>query len=205
MCIIYNKGESKVISLYSKFKIHKNKGKYKEINNMDEKEKKTNEQPIQENNATEQVNQEQKEQPKVEDTKVDETKVEEKKVEEQNVEQPTQNGDKPQEQDVPQEQEQAQEQPSVQEETSEANGIRIEDVVTKDILADAISALSAKLDAIIDENKALKEKLATSEQENKEIKDKYEVGDFGTQSPKGVQTKNVSANETFDDYAKQFM
>lgn len=199
MCIIYNKGESKVSSLYSKFKIHKNKGKYKEINNMDEKDKKTNEQPIQENNATEQDIQEQpKEQPKVEEPKVEE-KVEEKKVEKEQVEQPVSSEE--QEQEARQEQEQ----PSVQEETSEANGIRIEDVVTKEILAEAISALSAKLDAVIDENKSLKEKLATSEQENKEIKDKYEVGDFGTQSPKGVQTKNISANETFDEYAKQFM
>lgn len=201
MCIIYSKDESKVISLYSKFKIHKNKGKYKEIN-MEKEEKKTNEQPIQEDNATKQDIQEQpKEQPKVEEPKVEEKEVEKKEVEKEQVEQPTQNVEPTQEQEVPQEQEQ----PSVQEETSEANGIRIEDVVTKDILADAISALSAKLDAILDENKALKEKLANSEQENKEIKDKYEVGDFGTQSPKGVQTKNTSANETFDDYAKQFM
>ena len=78
------------------------------------------------------------------------------------------------------------------------NGIRIEDVVTKDYLAEKFAALEAKFDAVIKENGDLKEKLSFMEK-------KYEDDDFGDLSRKGVMTKDKDANSSFDEYSRQFM
>lgn len=80
----------------------------------------------------------------------------------------------------------------------EGNGIRLEDVVTKDYLAEKFAALEAKFDAVIKENGDLKEKLSFME-------NKYEDKDFGDISRKGVMTKDNDANSSFDEYSKQFM
>ena len=78
------------------------------------------------------------------------------------------------------------------------NGIRIEDVVTKDYLAERLAALEAKFDAVTKENSDLKNEVSN-------LKSKYEDNDFGDLSRKGVATKDTSANSTFDEYSKQFM
>lgn len=78
------------------------------------------------------------------------------------------------------------------------NGIRIEDVVTKDYLAERFAALEAKFDAVIKENGDLKEKLSFMEK-------KYEDSDFGDLSRQGVMAKDKDANSTFDEYSKKFM
>lgn len=92
--------------------------------------------------------------------------------------------------------------PALQVESTEVegNGIRIDQLVTKDELGERLSALEAKYNAIVEENTDLKNKLSA-------IHDKYEVNDFGNQSKKGIDDKgeNRSANETFDSYSKQFM
>lgn len=88
--------------------------------------------------------------------------------------------------------------PVVTETEEQGNGIRIEDLVTKDQLADMLAAIDAKLTALVEENKGLKEK-------NAEMSKKYEDGDFGTAAKQGVIEKNKSANETFEEYSKQFM
>jgi hypothetical protein len=72
-----------------------------------------------------------------------------------------------------------------------ANGLRIEDIVTKTELADRLAALEAKLESVI--------------KENQDLKDKYEKQDFGTESGKGVITKDNQAEDTFAAYAKNFM
>lgn len=76
--------------------------------------------------------------------------------------------------------------------------IKVEDLMTKEEFYQRISSLEAKYDALVKENKDLKEK-------NDELVNKYEKDDFGSQSVKGIQPKNKSANDTFDEYAKQFM
>lgn len=78
------------------------------------------------------------------------------------------------------------------------NGIRIEDVVTKDYLAERLDALKAMFEAAIKENSDLKNEVST-------LKSKYEDSDFGDLSKKGVMTKDPSANSSFDEYSKQFM
>jgi hypothetical protein len=79
--------------------------------------------------------------------------------------------------------------------SGEGNGVRIEDMVTVDMLTERLAAIDAKLNAVIDENKALKEK--------------YENPDFGTQIKKGAgdfgnKDDKKSANQSFEEYSKQF-
>ena len=89
--------------------------------------------------------------------------------------------------------------PQVNETPAVGNGIRVEDIVTKDDLKIALDSLSAKLDAIIKENTDLKAA-------NEHIRQKYEDnGDFGGEQKQGLDTKQRSANETFAEYSKQFM
>ena len=96
-------------------------------------------------------------------------------------------------------QETATAQPQVAEAEPMGNGIRVEDLVTKDELAQMISALGAKLDAVIKENADLKNA-------NEQIRTKYEDnGDFGTEQKKGLDADARTANETFDEYSKRFM
>lgn len=85
----------------------------------------------------------------------------------------------------------------VQETETAGNGVRIEDLVTKEELADRLSALEAKFDAVLKENGDLKNKLSAME-------DKYENKDFGNFQKQGMLEKDKQANSTFDEYAKQF-
>ena len=85
------------------------------------------------------------------------------------------------------------------------NGVRVEDVVLKTDLHDAIAALEAKYDALFKENNDLKEKLSEADKDRNELRKKYEEEDFGGYAKQGVDGKNKSANETFEEYSKQFM
>ena len=85
----------------------------------------------------------------------------------------------------------------VQETETDGNGVRIEDLVTKEELAERLSAMEAKFDAVLKENGDLKNKLSAME-------DKYENKDFGNCQKQGMIEKDKQANSTFDEYAKQF-
>jgi hypothetical protein len=84
------------------------------------------------------------------------------------------------------------------------NGISIDQVVTKDILAEALNGITAKLDALINENKSLKNELANKDSEINDMKNKYETNDFGNTAKKGVDAKDKKY-ASFDEYSKQFM
>lgn len=85
------------------------------------------------------------------------------------------------------------------------NGLRIEDLVTKDMLAERLSALEAKFDAVVKENSDLKNELSARNDELNGMKDKYENKDFGNETKKGVPTQDKYANDSFETYSKQFM
>lgn len=87
----------------------------------------------------------------------------------------------------------------------EGNGIPLSEVVTKEYLSEIMAAFDAKYNAIVKENEDLKGKLAEAKQEGDGLRKKYEDGDFGNLAPKGVQEENKHANETFDEYSKNFM
>lgn len=134
-----------------------------------------------------------------------EQKKQEEKVEEQPVAE-----EKPVEEEQVVEEQTAKEEPKpenpeVQEVEPVGNGVRIEDLVTKDELMERLSAFEAKFDALVKENTDLKDQLAKSQEETNGLKDKYENKDFGNISRQGVIEKDKSANETFDNYAKQFL
>ena len=128
---------------------------------------------------------------KVEETKPDETeKVEEtdtEKVEEKTIE--------PEKEEVP----------VVQETTPSGNGVRVEDLVTKDDLASALSAIEAKMAALTKENEDLKQKLTEANETADKLHQKYEVGDFGGLTSKGATTNSRETGETFDSYCRNFM
>lgn len=141
-------------------------------------------------------------------------KVEEKKEEVvENKEEPTQpnaqgecNGE------CEKEQQQEQIEQEVNNTEPLGNGIPIDQVVLKEDLQAAMAALNSKLDAVLDENKKLKDKLAEKDSEINEkngtineMKNKYEDNDFGSIQKQGVQSKDNKANDTFDEYSKQFM
>ena len=134
---------------------------------------------------------EEKKTEKVEETKPDETeKVEEtdtEKVEEKTVE--------PEKEEVP----------VVQETTPSGNGVRVEDLVTKDDLASALSAIEAKMAALTKENEDLKQKLTEANETADKLHQKYEVGDFGGLTSKGATTNSRETGETFDSYCRNFM
>lgn len=88
-------------------------------------------------------------------------------------------------------------QEQVQETEPTGNGIRIEDLVTKEELADRLSAMEAKFDAVLKENGDLKNKLSAMEE-------KYENKDFGNLQKQGMLEKDKQANSTFEEYARQF-
>ena len=85
------------------------------------------------------------------------------------------------------------------------NGIRIEDLVTKEEMLERCAAFEAKYEAIVKENTDLKNELSKAKEESNGLKEKYENKDFGSFGSKGVPEKNKDANETFDSYSKQFM
>lgn len=82
----------------------------------------------------------------------------------------------------------------------EGNGIRIEDVVTKDDLQNALNAFEAKFKALEKENSDLKDELAKS---NTELS-KFKNGDFGNNTQKAPYVDNKAHYESFDDYAKNY-
>lgn len=83
-------------------------------------------------------------------------------------------------------------------------GVRVEDIVTKNDLSQALASLSAKLDAVIKENEDLKNKLTEVKGENEGLRNKYEDKDFGSMSKQGFTGKQESAYESYDDYFKKF-
>ena len=124
-------------------------------------------------------------QPK-EEGKVEETKTEEKVIDEA----------KPEAQP---------EQVEVQQTEPTGNGVRVEDLVTKDELADRLAAFEAKFEALTKENVDLKNELSQAKEQLAGMKDKYETSDFGDEQKQGIQAKDKSANDTFAEYAKQFI
>lgn len=157
----------------------------------DEKEVKTNE-------VETKVETENNDVDKEKSTDVVETK-EEEKVEEPKKEEPTAPAEEPTAQE---EQPTA---PQVEDTEPQGNGIDINDLVTKDMLAQRLSALEAKFDAVVKENSDLKEKLSSKSEELDGMKDKYENKDFGNFQKQGVMAKDKSANSSFDEYSKAFM
>lgn len=95
--------------------------------------------------------------------------------------------------------------PQVEDTPPQGNGVRVEDLVTKEMLAERLAALEAKFDAVVKENNDLKEKLSSKSEELDGMKDKYENKDFGNFQRQGVMTKDKSANSSFDEYSKAFM
>lgn len=82
--------------------------------------------------------------------------------------------------------------------TPVGNGIRLEDLITKDELTERLSALEAKLTAIVTENTKLKDELSN-------MKDKYETKDFGNVKKQGMIDKDENIEDDFMSYSKQFM
>ena len=95
--------------------------------------------------------------------------------------------------------------PQVEETEPVGNGLRVEDLVTKDMLAERFSALEAKLEAIVKENQDLKNKLTDKDNELNGMKDKYENKDFGNFQKQGMVNQDKIANSSFDEYSRQFM
>lgn len=82
-------------------------------------------------------------------------------------------------------------QPEVQQIAEGGNGYDINDLVTKDELQERLSALEAKFEAVV--------------KENEDLKEKYENKDFGGFNKKGIIEKDKKANDSYEDYAKDFM
>lgn len=95
--------------------------------------------------------------------------------------------------------------PQVSETAPQGNGVRVEDLVTKEMLAERLAALEAKFDAVVKENSDLKDALSSKSEELDGMKDKYENKDFGNFQKQGMQVKDKQANSSFDEYSKQFM
>lgn len=108
---------------------------------------------------------------------IDETKGEEKPVEEPKTEMS--------------EQPQADQAPQVMETEQQGNGIRVEDLVTKDELMERLGAMEAKFQAVL--------------KENEDLKEKYENKNFGNFQKQGMLEKDKQANSSFEEYAKQFI
>lgn len=95
--------------------------------------------------------------------------------------------------------------PQVNETDPQGNGVRVEDLVTKEMLAERLAAFEAKFNAVVKENQDLKEQLSSKSEELDGMKDKYENKDFGNFQKQGMQVKDKQANSSFDEYSKQFM
>lgn len=161
----------------------KSKTKLKRSSIMDD-EKKVETAKVEEETKTDEVKQD-KPDDKVEDT--------EKKVEVET--------DKKEEEPTKEEQTA----PEVEETEPVGNGIRIEDLVTKDELMERLSAFEAKFEAVVKENTDLKNQLSAAKEESNGLKEKYENKDFGNFGRQGVMEKNKDVNETFESYSRQFM
>lgn len=91
--------------------------------------------------------------------------------------------------------------PQVTDAPTTGNGVRIEDLATKDEVQALMASFEAKFAAVVKENQDLKAK-------NEELVAKYETPNFGGQARQGVapQDKNVkAANQSYDEYVKNFM
>lgn len=94
---------------------------------------------------------------------------------------------------------------TVEQTEQQGNGISINDLVTKDMLAERLSALEAKFDAVVKENIDLKDALSKAKDETDGLRDKYENKDFGSFSSQRPDMKDKTAYETFESYSKKFM
>lgn len=169
--------------------------KDKKLKSKKRRTKKMADEKVEEIKKTEEVKEEQ---PKAEEEKKEEVKAEEKTEEvkaEAKDEQPA----------PAEEQKEEPASPVVEEAEPVGNGVRVEDLVTKDELADRFAALEAKLDAVINENKSLKDKLSEKDTELNGMKDKYENNDFGNFAKQGMIKPDKSANSSFEEYSRQFM
>lgn len=126
---------------------------------------------------------------KVEQEKPDE-KVEEKATEPKDEKKP--------EETVEETAETVEENPTVEDTQPSGNGVRVEDLVTKEELSERLAAFESKYEAVLKENADLKEEVA-------KIRSKYEEGDFGGEQKQGLSDDNEAANETFESYSRKFM
>lgn len=134
-------------------------------------------------NVKEETKVETKEETKTETNSVDNGKDKDVPTNDNGSEQPAQNA-----QDVPTTQP-----GQVQETPPQGNGVRVEDLVTKEELAEKFAALEAKYEAVI--------------KENTDLKNKYENPDFGNHQRQGLvpQDEEQRQYEDFDSYSKKFM
>ena len=158
----------------------------------DEKEVKTNEV------ETSKVETENNEVDKEKSTDVAETKEEKVEETDKKEETPAPTNEEPTKDEEPTA-------PQVEETEPQGNGIDINDLVTKDMLAQRLSALEAKFDAVVKENSDLKNQLSNKNDELNGMKDKYENKDFGNFQKQGMQVRDKQANSSFDEYSKAFM
>lgn len=93
----------------------------------------------------------------------------------------------------------------VQDAEPQGNGVDVNDLVTKDMLSEALKSMEAKFDAVVKENKDLKDALSQSKQDADDLRNKYENKDFGNFNKQGMLEKDKQANDTFDSYSKSFM
>jgi hypothetical protein len=90
-------------------------------------------------------------------------------------------------------------QPQVSTVEESGNAVRVDDLVTKEELADKLAAFTAKYDAIVKENEDLKNKVG-------DLQKKYEEPDFGNYQRKGVETATDKVpHQSFEEYSKNFM
>lgn len=132
-----------------------------------------------------------------------------KEVETKNVESEVENGEKePKVKEKPTNEATETQTPTVEETAEQGNGMSIDDLVTKADLDERLSAINSKIDAFFNETKGLLEKANAEKDKAKEetagLKSKYEEGDFGNQLRKGTPEKDKSANDSYDEYCKQF-
>ena len=135
--------------------------------------------------------------------KIEEKTEEKEKVEEKPVEEKEKVEEKPEEKV---EKESVETQPdeikepenTVQETEPSGNGVAIDDLVTKDELTARLAAFEAKFDSVVKENQDLKDKISG-------MQEKYENKDFGASQKQGLQKQDRSANESFEEYSRNFM
>ncbi len=173
----------------TKHKSKKSKRRIKTMPNKKEVEKKVETSKVDEQTENNEVGKEQSTD-KVEKTeeKVDETK----KVEDGTPSEETTKDDEPTA-------------PQVQDTETQGNGVDVNDLVTKEMLTEALKSMGAKFDAVVKENQDLKDKLSQSKQDADDLREKYENKDFGNFNKQGMIAKDKQANATFDEYSKQFM
>lgn len=154
------------------------------------KTKKENKKMADEKDVKKEVETEKVETKEPEKTEKETEKVEEK-VEKKEEEKPAEEKTEKVEEEKPTE-------PQVQETEPEGNGIRVEDLATKDFVKEMFASFQAKYDAVVKENEDLKDKLS-------KMADKYEEHDFGGLQKQGMIEKDKYAETSFEEYSKHFM